>query len=123
MNNKEKCLRERIYKYYEDNRSEGEKFTLDRFKGEKINKSTIYRIIERAENKSCYNIAPGSGRIATIRTAKNIRRLKVMFDNKDGVLQAARKFQCSQACICKTLKNKTSIKRRKKQKILKRTVK
>jgi len=125
MNNKEKCLRDRIYKYYEDNRSKWKKFTLDYFKGEKIHKSTIYRIIEHAENKSGYNRAPESGRIATIMTTKNIHRLKVMFDNKDGVSQrkAARKFQCSQACICKTLKNKTSIKRRKKQKIPKQTVK
>ena len=83
MNNKEKCLRERIYKYYEDNRSEGKKFTLDHFKGEKIYKNTFYRIIERAENKSGYNRAPRGGRIATIMTTKNIRRLKVMFDSKD----------------------------------------
>ena len=53
----------------------------------------------------------GSGRIAKKMTKNNIRRLEAMFNHHHGVSQrqAARKFNCSQPYILKTLKNKTSI--------------
>jgi hypothetical protein len=56
-------------------------------------------------------------------TSNNIKKLKNMFDHKDGVSQrqAARLFNCSQKYISKTLKMKTGIRMRKKIKIPKRT--
>ncbi len=50
-------------------------------------------------------------------TPNNSKRLKVMFDQEDGVSQrqAARKFNTVQSCINKTLKLKTSIRRYKKK--------
>ena len=56
-------------------------------------------------------------------TDKAIDALAEMFDHKCGISQrkAARKFKCSQPYICKTLKTKTSIKKRKKIKIPART--
>ena len=42
-------------------------------------------IVECAENESGHKRAHESGRIAKIITTKNIRHLKVMFDNKDVV--------------------------------------
>ena len=49
---------------------------------------------------------------------KEKRKLKIMFEQSDKVLQmqAARSFKCSQQYICKTLKKYTSI--RKRQKII-----
>ena len=40
-----------MYKYYVENHSRGKNFTFLHFKAEKISKSTIYRIIQQAENR------------------------------------------------------------------------
>ena len=113
----------RVYEFYEANRALGKKYTKDHFAAEKIPERTIYSIIQRAENESGHERTVGSGRPATIMTKKNVKRLKTMFDHKDGVsqTQAARKFRCSQPYICKTLASKTTIRARKKMKIPKRT--
>lgn len=123
MKSKQETCRERVYNYYLEHRADGKKATVDHFKGEKISKKTIYRIIQRAENESGHERVKGSGRIAKIMTKRQINRLKIMFDHKDKVSQrqAARKFNCSQSFICKTLKTKSAIKKRKKKKIPKRT--
>ena len=72
MKNKQECLRVRIYKYYADNQSERKKYMLNHFRCKDFYKSTIYRVIECAENKSDYERSPGSGRIAGIMSTKNI---------------------------------------------------
>ena len=123
MKSNQETLRERVYNYYLEHRAEGKMFTVNHFKSESISKSGIHKIIQRAENKSGHQRVQGSGRIAKIMTNTNIRRLEAFFDHKDGVsqYQAARKFNCTQQFICKTLRAKTSIKSRKKMRIPKRT--
>jgi len=123
MKSKQEARRERVYKFYLGNRSQGKKFTVDHFKAENIPKRTIYSIIQRAENESGHERVNGSGRIAKIMSKKNIRSLKTMFDHNDRVSQrqAARRFKCSPSFINYTLKTKTTIKKRKKMKIPKRT--
>lgn len=119
MSSKQEARRKQIYEFYLDNRSEGKKYTIDHFRAAKIPRQTISDIIKRAENDSGHERVRGSGRKAKIMTKTNIKRLKTMFDHRDGVStrQAARKFKCSQPYIVKTLSTKTSIKIRKKQKI------
>lgn len=119
MKSKQELLRKRVYNYYLENKFQGKKFTVDHFASEKIHKSTIYRIIERAENDSGHARVKGTGRIAKIMTTKGIHRLKMMFNNRDRVstTQAARKFNCSQQFISKTLRKKTAIRCYKKKKI------
>ena len=121
MKSKQEICRE--YNYYLSHRDEGKSATVNHFKGENIHKVTIYRIIQRAENESRHERVQGSGRIAKKMTKKNIKRLKAMMDYKDKIsqCQAARKFNCSQPYIFKTLKRKSNIKKRKKKKIPKRT--
>jgi hypothetical protein len=123
MKSNQEALRERVYNYYLLHRAEGKLFTVNHFKTESISQSGIYNIIQRAENESGHERVQGSGRIAKIMTKPNVRRLEAFFDHKDGVSQhqAARKFNCTQQFISKTLRAKTSIKSRKKMRIPKRT--
>ena len=44
--------KERILKFYLENRDEGKMFTVKHFLAEKMPKRIIYRVIERAENES-----------------------------------------------------------------------
>jgi hypothetical protein len=115
--------RKRVYELYLENKSKGRNFTVQHFSVENIHESTIYRIIDRAEQGSGYKRVDGSGRVAKIMTPKNIERLKSMFDNKDNISQnqVAKKFVCSQQHVSKTLKTKTKIRKRKKIKIPART--
>ena len=48
---KQEALRERMYKFYLENQSRGNDFTFLHLKAEKMSKSTIYRIIQRTENR------------------------------------------------------------------------
>ena len=99
------------------------KYTKDHFAAKKILESTVYGIIQRAENESGHKNAVGSERQVEIVTKKNVKRLKTMMDHKDDVsqTQVTRKFKCSHQYISKTLATKTSIRARKKIKIPKRT--
>lgn len=119
----QETLRKRIYEYYSDHESKGKKFTVDHFETEHVPKSTTYSIIARAENDFSHQRAIGSGRIPQIMTKKGVKRLGKMFNHKSSVSQsqAARKFACSKQFVSKTLKNKTSIRFRKKKVIPNRT--
>ena len=119
----QELLRKRVYEFYEENIDLGKKFTKDHFVAEKVPERTIYNIIHRAENGYGHERIAGSGRPSKIMDKKDVKRLKNMFDHKDGVSQsqAARKFKCSQQYISKTLANKTDNRPRKKIKIPKRT--
>ena len=81
-----------------------------------MSKSSIYRIIQCAENRLGSKRRIGIGRKPKIMDTKRKRKLKVMFDQSDKVslTQAARSFKCSQQYICKTLKKYTSTRKRKK---------
>lgn len=123
MVSKQEQTRARVYQFYMDNRSKGKKFTADHFLAEKIPKTTIYRVIDRAENDFGYARVPGSGRTAEIMTRSTIKDLSKMFDHKCNISQsqAASKFECSQQHVSKTLAKKTLIRPRKKIKIPKRS--
>lgn len=120
---KQEELRKRIYNFYIENRSQGKKHTVNHFKKEKVPSSTIYSIIDRAENESGHQRASGSGRVAKIMTPTAIRQLTRLFDHKCGISQrqAARKFKCSQPYVNQTIKRKTNIKCRAKKIIPDRT--
>lgn len=119
---KQEATRKRVYEFYLANRSQGKKYTVVHFLAEEIPQRTIYDIIQRAEDESGHQRVIGSGQVAKKMSKKNISKLKLMFDHKDGVSQrqAARKFNCTQPYISKTLAKKTSIRARKKIKIPKR---
>lgn len=116
MSSKQEDRRKRIYNFYLENRSHGKEFTVNHFKAENVPKTTIYRIIQSAENDSGHQRIVGSGRKAQIMTKKRIGHLKKTFKGRDGVTirQAARKFDCSKSHIHKTLSEKTTIVCRKK---------
>ena len=76
-------IRKHANEFYLSYRNVGKKFTYDHFKTENIPKSTIYKIIKRAENESGYQRVQGSRGKATKITKTNIKRLKLMFDYKD----------------------------------------
>ena len=111
MISKQELLRKRVYEFYKANRDYGKKYTKDHLEAERIPESTVYRIFQRAENESGHKRAVGSGRQVVIMTKKNVKRLKTMMDHKDDVsqTQVARKFNCSEQYISKTLTTKTSI--------------
>jgi len=120
---KQECLRERVYKFYLDNQSKGKYFTYLHFKAEKMPKSTIYNIIQRAENRLGSKRKIGSGRIPKIMDTRGKRKLKDMFNHSDKVSQrqAAKSFKCSQPYICQTLRKHTDIRKRQKMTIPMRT--
>ena len=116
MNSKQEEIRKCVYEFYLNYKNAGKKFTYDHFKVENIPKSTIYKIIKRAESESGYQRVQGSGVKAKKITRTNIERLKLMFDHKDGVSQrqAAKKFNCTQQRISKTLKKEQILNQEKK---------
>ena len=93
------------------------KITVNHFISENILKSTIYNIIDRAENESGHERVQGSGRVAKTMKPKGIGKLIQHFYHQDGMSQrqAARKFKCSQSNVNKTLRTKTLIKGNKKK--------
>jgi len=120
---KEIDTRNRVYKFYSDNKNNGKIFTVNHFLAENVPRSTIYDIIKRVEDEIGPDRKPGSGRKPKIMTKSGIDKLCKMFDHKCGISQrkAAKKMKCSYSLICKTLKTKTSIRKRKKIKIPART--
>lgn len=114
---KQELFRQRVYKFYLENKEKGKPFIVQHFEKEKVSKRSIYFILERADNNLGWKRERGSGPRAVKMNQKKIDRLTEMFDNKCGISQrqAARKFQCSQSYISKTLKHKTKIVKRKKR--------
>ena len=119
MTSNENTRRERVYQFYKSNSDKPKSFTVNHFMSENIPKSTIYDIIKRVEDKIPPERRKGSGRKPLIMTDNLIRN----FEHKCGIsqLKYAKKLKCSHQYISKTLKTKTSIRKRKKIKIPKRT--
>ena len=90
---------------------------------ENVPRSTIYEIIKRFQDGIGPVRQPGSGKKPKLMTKSGIDKLCKIFVHKCGIFQrkAARKMKCDQSYICKTLKTKTSIRKRKKIKIPART--
>ena len=84
--------------FFQMHRSKGKVFTYNHFKEENIPKSTIYRIISRAENEIGRQKKPGSGQIAKIMTKRNLKQLFSDFNHQDRKSQekAATKYKCTQ---------------------------
>ncbi|KAL4492613.1 hypothetical protein ABPG72_007726 [Tetrahymena utriculariae] len=116
-------LRERVYKFYKENKSKGKAHTFHHFSSELVPKTTIYRIIRRSESGKSAKRKQGSGRVAKKIDKKNFKKLLKLFNHSDTISlrQAGRKFDCHHSNISKTLKKHTSIRLRKKQKIPKRS--
>ena len=95
------------------------KFNYDHFKSESEAKSTIYRIINRYESGNCSQFKSDRGKKPKIMTKKNLGILNILTNNKSGIYQRqlASRFKYTQSFINKTLKTKTNIVCRKKQKI------
>jgi len=120
---KQDTQRERVYRFYLDNRDKGKLFTVNHFTAEHIHKSTIYRIIKRAENESGWLRRVGSGRDAEKMPKKKVDQLKRVFDHQDKISyrQAGRKFNIVPSYVHKIIKTKTTIKKNKKKTIPDRT--
>ena len=117
MTSKQEASRKQIYEFYLNNRSEGKKYTLDYFLAAKIPRQTISDIIKRAVNNLGHEKMSGSGCVTKIMTKTNIKGLKNIFEQRDGIStrQVARKFKCSQHLSVKTLAKKPSIRINKKK--------
>ena len=119
----EEDLRKRVYAFIDLNLDAEKKFIANHFIMEKESKSTIYDIIKRKENGIQAERQVGSGRPAKKMNKKAVKRLIGRINHRDGVSQRrlAKIFDCSQPHICKTIKNKTNIRYRKKKRAPKRT--
>ena len=80
----EEQTRNLVYNFYLANKSQGKAFTVNHFKRHPIPRSTIYSIIQRAENSYGVKRKVGSGRIAKKMVKKERNALKKMFDHKNG---------------------------------------
>ena len=123
MTSNEELQRKRVYQFYQENSDKPKSFTVSHFEAENLSRSTIYGIIKRIEEDKPFERQTGSGRKPKIMTKRAISQLTKLFDHKCGISQriASKKFKCSQSLISKTLKTKTSIKKRKQMKIPSRT--
>ena len=89
-------------------RDKPKSFTAAHFILEGVPKSTVYDIINRAENAKGIERRPGSGRKSQIMNKKGINALSKAFDHSCSISQrqAARKFKCTQQYISKTQKRR-----------------
>ena len=67
---KHEALRERVYNFYLGNQSRGKSFTFLHFKAKNTLKNTIYKIIQRAENRLGSKRRIGSWRKSKIMDTK-----------------------------------------------------
>lgn len=120
---KQEELRNRICQFRKMHQNSPKSFTVKHFVDEGVPRSTIYKIIDGDTEFLNPKRKQGSGRVPKKMDKKNVSALKKMINHRDGVSQhqLARRFNCSQSFISKTIKRKTSIKYRKKKKIPART--
>lgn len=116
-------LRERVYRFYEANRSQGKMYTIEHFQAEGEHQKTIRRIIDRFINGIDISHQRGAGRPAIKMPKRQVTSLLKYFDHKDKVSQrkASRKYNICQSYVNKILKTKSKIKKRIKRTIPKRT--
>ncbi|KAL4467962.1 hypothetical protein ABPG72_021743 [Tetrahymena utriculariae] len=110
-------LNQMLENFYHDNIQKGKSFVAHHFMSSGLSQSTAYRKIKQLE-KGSLKRKSGSGRIPTVATKKNIKKITKYFKNKDGVSQrnAAKQFKCSQGYISKIISKKTNLKCFKKMK-------
>ena len=102
--------------FYQKNISKGKNFVVKYFVDCGLSRATAYRMIDKCKSGSIERRV-GSGRVAKIATRKNVQKIDTLFRNKSGCSQrgVARKFNCSQYYISKSLRKKTDIKKLKKK--------
>ena len=115
---KQNQLKNRVYKFWENNKLRGKRFVVNHFQAENKSVRTIYHLIREAENQVPLERKKGSGRPVVVGTKSNIKQLTQMFDHKTGCSQknAAKKFKTTQQHISWLLKTKTNVKCRLKKK-------
>ena len=114
---KQEALRNRVYKFFEENKNLGKSFTVKHFTAEKVPRSTVYDILSRLEDFPAQR-KPGSGATIQKMTQRQVNRLKKDFNHTAGMSQrqSARKFSIRQQMVCKILE-KNGICARKKMRI------
>jgi len=112
---KQGALRDRVYKFFEENKNPGKLFTLKHFTSEKVPRRTVYAILSRLEDFPAQR-KPGSGATIQKMTQRQVNRLKKDFNHKAGISkrQSARKFNISQQRVCQLLHNNGICAREKK---------
>ena len=113
---KQGAFRNRVYKFFEENKNPGKSFTLKHFTSEKVPRRTIYAIVSRLEDFPAQR-KPGSGATIQKMTQRQVNRLKKNFNHKAGInkRQSARKFNISQQRVCQLLQNNGICARKKKR--------
>ena len=121
MNNID-LTRERVFHFFSENRSLGNKHTLEHFLAEGVARSTIYDAIQRVKNKIGPQRRKDQGRTARKMPKKAVKRLARYFNHKQGKSQtiATRKFGITQQYVFQLLK-KEKVKCLKKKTIPDRT--
>ena len=96
---------------------------MEHFKAEGMPRSTIYDIIKCAQDGISVKRQTGCGRKPKIMDKSGLTKLCKLFDHKcaNSQRKGAKFMKCSQYYINKTLKRKTSLQKRIKKKIPKRT--
>jgi len=97
---KQGALRNRVYKFFEENKNLVKSFTLKHFTSEKVTRRTVYAILSRLED-----FPAGSGATIQKMTQRQVNRLIKDFNHKAGISkrQSARKFNISQQRVCQLL--------------------
>ena len=103
--------------YFEKNAHLGRKHIFDTFIKLGAVKSSLYRWLALLFNKKNIKRKVGSGRIATIATKVNIKKMKIHFNHKSGRSQkmVANRYKTSQPYISMILKKYSGIRCYKKQ--------
>lgn len=124
MEKKQETLKSRMYEFINKNPNLPKISIVAHFEAEGVPRPTIYALIRCYEQNEPVGRKKGSGRRPKIATKHTIHKLKKMFNNKSGCSQrrAARNIGCSQRYIGMMLKDSAHIKKRKKEKIPKRTL-
>lgn len=114
--NERDARRERIFQFYLENCTLGNKATVEHFLAEGVPRSTIYDIIQRARDNIPPERQSGQGRKAEKMPKARVKRLQAHFDHRDGrsTRQAAEVFDISQTYVRKLLGTR-GIKCRKKK--------
>ncbi len=102
---KEEALRNRVYKFFFENKAKGKIYTVNHFMAEKVPRRTIYSILQRSEHSPVQRKS-GSGRKAKKMNKRQVNKLKKAFNHNDklSLRQAGKKFAVSHQMISKVLK-------------------
>ena len=118
MASRQDMLRKRVVQFYESHKDEGKRATVLHYKREGVSKSTIYTILKNFETRNSSARKVGSGRPATIMTARRLKWLKKTMkkENQPSTREIGRQLNCSHSYVVKTIKRKSNLQCKKKVK-------